>query len=96
MGCWAIGGPFWNGDTPLGWGQVDDHESIRAVRRAMDLGITFFDTADVYGAGHSERVLGRALEGRRRNVVVATKFNAVFDEKTRQVNGGDASPAHIR
>jgi aryl-alcohol dehydrogenase-like predicted oxidoreductase len=96
MGCWAIGGPFWNGDTPLGWGQVDDKESIRAVHRAMELGVTFFDTADVYGAGHSERVLARALDVRRRNVVIATKFNSVFDEKTRQVSGGDASPAHIR
>ncbi|MGD0726832.1 MAG: aldo/keto reductase [Spirochaetia bacterium] len=96
MGCWAIGGPFWNGDAPLGWGQVDDKESIRTVHRALDLGVTFFDTADVYGAGHSERVLARALDGRRRNVVIATKFNSVFDEKTRQVSGGDASPAHIR
>jgi len=96
MGCWAIGGPFWRGDAPLGWGQVDDKESIRAVHRAMELGITFFDTADVYGAGHSERVLARALDGLRRNVVIATKFNSVFDEKTRQVSGSDASPAHIR
>jgi len=65
MGCWAIGGPFWSGTQPLGWGEVDDDESIRAVRRALDLGVTFFDTADVYGTGHSERILGRALAGRR-------------------------------
>jgi aryl-alcohol dehydrogenase-like predicted oxidoreductase len=96
MGCWAIGGPFYGGETPLGWGQVDDEESIRAVHRAIDLGVTFFDTANVYGAGHSEYVLGRALAGRRDQVVIATKFNAVFDEASRQVTGSDHSPAGIR
>ncbi len=96
MGCWAIGGPFWSGQTPLGWGEVDDAESIRAVQRALELGINFFDTANVYGAGHSERVLGRALTARRKEVVIATKFNAVFDETTRQVTGSDATPAGIR
>jgi aryl-alcohol dehydrogenase-like predicted oxidoreductase len=96
MGCWAIGGPFWSGETALGWGEVDDSESIRAVRRALELGITFFDTANVYGAGHSERVLGRALAGHRAEVVIATKFNAVFDETTRQFTGADPSPEGIR
>ena len=96
LGCWAIGGVFWRGDVPIGWGEVDDDESIRALHRAIDLGVTFFDTADVYGAGHSERVLGRALAGRRDQVVIATKFSNVFDESTRQVTGADASPAHIR
>ena len=46
LGCWAIGGPFWDGETPLGWGEVDDGESLRAIQYAMDLGITFFDTAE--------------------------------------------------
>jgi aryl-alcohol dehydrogenase-like predicted oxidoreductase len=96
MGCWAIGGPFWSGETPLGWGEVDDKESIRAIHAAVDQGVTFFDTANVYGAGHSERVLGHAFEGIRSQVVIATKFNAVFDEKTRQVTGADTSPAGIR
>jgi aryl-alcohol dehydrogenase-like predicted oxidoreductase len=96
MGCWAIGGPFWAGETPLGWGEVDDEESIRAIHAALDRGVNFFDTANVYGAGHSERVLGRAVAGRRSNVVIATKFNAVFDEATRQVTGADPSPEGIR
>jgi len=96
MGCWAIGGPFWNGETPLGWGDVDDEESIRAIHAALDLGITLFDTANVYGAGHSEQVLGRALGKRRPKVVIATKFNAVFDENTRQVKGSDVTPEGIR
>jgi len=96
MGCWAIGGPFWRGETPLGWGKVDDAESTRAIHKALDLGVTFFDTADVYGAGHSERVLGEALGRRRQGVVIATKFNSVFDENTRQVTGEDASARYVR
>lgn len=96
MGCWAIGGPFWAGETPQGWGNVDDEESIRAIHAALDRGVNFFDTANVYGAGHSERVLGRAIPGRRSQVVIATKFNAVFDETTRQVTGSDTSPEGIR
>lgn len=96
MGCWAIGGPFWSGETPLGWGEVDDEESNRAIHVALDRGVNFFDTANVYGAGHSERVLSRAIADRRSQVVIATKFNAVFDETTRQVTGADASPEGIR
>jgi aryl-alcohol dehydrogenase-like predicted oxidoreductase len=96
MGCWAIGGPFWSGETPHGWGEVDDDESIRAIHAALDHGVSFFDTANVYGAGHSERVLGRAFARRRSEVVIATKFNAVFDENTRQVTGSDATPEAIR
>jgi len=96
LGCWAIGGPFWAGETPQGWGEVDDEESIRAIHAALDLGITLFDTANVYGAGHSERVLARAFAGIRSRVVIATKFNFVFDETTRQVTGSDPSPAGIR
>ena len=96
MGCWAIGGPAWRGERPVGWGEIDDAESIRAIRRALELGVTFFDTADVYGCGHSERVLGRALAGVRDQVVIATKFGNVFDEQTRKISGSDASPDHIR
>ena len=96
LGCWAIGGPFWAGETPQGWGEVDDEESIRAIHAGIDLGVTLFDTANVYGAGHSERVLARAFAGRRSQVVIATKFNAVFNETTRQVTGSDTSPAGIR
>ena len=95
MGCWAVGGPFWEGDIPLGWGDVDDDESIRAIHSALDFGINFFDTSDVYGAGHSEGVLGKALDGRRDKAVIATKFGNVFNEETRQVLGSSASPEHI-
>ncbi len=96
LGCWAIGGPFYLGETPVGWGIVDDNESIRAVQRALDLGVAFIDTSNVYGAGHSERVLARALAGKRSQVVLATKFGNLFNEDTRQITGSDASPASIR
>lgn len=96
LGCWAIGGPFWKNGQPVGWGQVNDDESIRAIHRALDLGITFFDTAGVYGCGQSERVLGKALFGHCDYVIVATKFGQVFNEDTRQVIGYDTSPQRIR
>jgi aryl-alcohol dehydrogenase-like predicted oxidoreductase len=96
FGCWAIGGPLWTGSQPLGWGEVDDDESIKAIHRALDLGVTFFDTADVYGAGHSEQVLARAVKGQRDRVVIATKWGNVFDPETRQLTGSDASPAYLR
>ena len=95
FGCWAIGGPFYREGSPAGWGEVDDDESAAALRRALDLGITFFDTADVYGTGHSELVLGRALAGHRDEVVIATKFGNVFDPARRAITGADASPGHI-
>jgi aryl-alcohol dehydrogenase-like predicted oxidoreductase len=96
LGCWAIGGQFWLDGKADGWGQVDDDESIRAIRTALDLGVTLFDTADVYGTGHSERILSRALEGYRDKVVVATKFGFAYDEDTRQVAGTNVSPSYIR
>ena len=49
MGTWTIGGQFWAGEQPLGWGEVDDRESIAAIRKAVDLGIRYFDTAPGYG-----------------------------------------------
>jgi aryl-alcohol dehydrogenase-like predicted oxidoreductase len=97
FGCWAIGGEWQSADgQPLGWGKVDDEESVRAVRRALDMGVTFFDTADTYGAGHSERVLGRALGKRRADVVVATKWGNVFDEETRTLTGADDTVPYAR
>ena len=97
FGCWAIGGEWQDAEgQPLGWGKVDDEESVRAMQRALDLGVTFFDTADVYGTGHSERVLGRALGKHRTDVVIATKWGNLFDERTRIADGQDDSPEHVR
>ncbi|SDK58709.1 Predicted oxidoreductase [Glycomyces sambucus] len=96
MGCWAIGGPFHNDNGPSGWGEVDDEESTRTIHRALELGVDFFDTADVYGAGHSERVLGRALAGRRDQVAIATKWGWNFDEATKYAVGGNDTAAYVR
>lgn len=76
FGAWAMGG--------RGWGEVDDRQTMAAVQRSIDLGSTFVDTAEVYGDGHSEELIGRALEGRRQQVFLATK-----------VGGFDLSRKHI-
>jgi aryl-alcohol dehydrogenase-like predicted oxidoreductase len=96
LGCWAMGGPWTWGGRAVGWGQVNDDESIRAIEAAIDAGVTFFDTADCYGAGHSERVLAKALAGRFDEIVLATKFGNVFDEDKREFVREDISPEHIR
>lgn len=72
FGAWAIGGPAMAGTLPIGWGPADDATSLRALERAREQGIDFFDTADFYGLGHSEELIGRAFGGRT-DVVVATK-----------------------
>ena len=86
FGCWAIGGPWNMGDRPAGWGQIDDAVSVRALQHALALGITFYDTAANYGAGHSERILAQAFAGKRDQVVIATKFGYVVDEPAKQVS----------
>ncbi len=68
---------------PVGRGHVDQSEAERAIHTALDLGVSFFDTAASYGAGQSERILGRALAGRRKGVVVATKFGVRINEADR-------------
>lgn len=85
FGCAAIGG--------YDYGHADDEESIAAIRAALDAGITLFDTADVYGFGHSECVLGRALGARRDTVIVATKCGVRWDSlgRTRR----DSSPEYL-
>ena len=96
FGCWALGGPFWAGRQPLGWGQADDQESVRALRRAFNAGIRLFDTADVYGTGHSERIVGRALAGHRDAAVIATKWGNTYDESRRALLGPDVSGRYAR
>jgi aryl-alcohol dehydrogenase-like predicted oxidoreductase len=97
MGCWAIGGKWSSPDgKPLGWGEVDDNESIRAIHAGLAAGINFIDTANVYGAGHSERVIARALKGRRDQVVLATKFGGNIDEKKKISLEQSAEPDSIR
>src|SRR5262245_25487357 len=88
LGGWAIGGATtWQGRHPVSYGETDDAESIRAIQYAVEHGITFFDTADAYGAGRSERLLGQALGPIRNRVVVATKFGFLYDEDRRAMTG---------
>jgi len=90
FGAWAIGG----GDWAFAWGRQDDADSIAAIREAVDLGINWIDTAAVYGLGHSEEVVGRALQGLAHPPLVFTKCGRVWDD-SRQV-GKRLQAASIR
>ena len=75
------------------YGPADDDESVATIRAALDAGVTLFDNAEAYGAGHSEEVLGRALAGRRHEALVTTKFGLTFRNG---VMGEDGSPATVK
>ncbi len=85
FGCWGIGGH--------GYGKVDDRESIHTIRHAVDLGINFFDTADVYGFGHSEKILAKALGTKKKDVVIATKFGVRWNDIGKRWK--DISPEYL-
>ncbi len=76
FGAWAIGG----GDWKFGWGPQDDDESIAAMRRAVELGVNWIDTAAIYGLGHSEELVARTFEGHRDEIIIATKCSQVWDD----------------
>lgn len=95
FGAWAIGGPDW----AVGWGAQDDNESITAIRHAVERGINWIDTAAIYGLGHSEEVVRRALAGlpRVQRPYVFTKCGLVWDEHNRQATPRQVgAPASIR
>lgn len=75
MGTWAIGGG-------TAWGENDDKLSVRTIDEAIDCGMTWFDTAPVYNLGHSEEVVGKALKGKRHNVLISTKCGLEWDYET--------------
>jgi aryl-alcohol dehydrogenase-like predicted oxidoreductase len=77
IGAWAMGGGGW----AFAWGPQDDDESIAAIHAALDAGINWIDTAAVYGLGHSEEVVARALKGRSRKPLVFTKCERVWNER---------------
>ncbi|NIR51910.1 aldo/keto reductase [candidate division KSB1 bacterium] len=85
LGTWTMGGRW--------WGQIDDADSVATIKRALDLGINFFDTADVYGFGRSEKVLAEALKGRREDVLIATKVGLRWNNRGQIKN--DLSRRHI-
>ena len=81
LGCWGIGGPMERDGTISGYGQVDDAESLRMLRHALDQGVNFLDTAPWYGDGHSERLVGEVIRNRREAVVVSTKVGIFLKDK---------------
>lgn len=84
LGAWQLGSPGWQGP--------DGDEALRLVDEALRLGVTFFDTAPIYGRGRSEELLGEALEGRREGVVLCTKFGSRADG-TESFSAADIEPA---
>jgi aryl-alcohol dehydrogenase-like predicted oxidoreductase len=76
LGTWAIGGGNWK----FSWGPQDDEESVRTIRRAIDLGLNWIDTAAVYGLGHSEEIVGKAIRGMSVRPIIATKCERCWDE----------------
>ncbi|MFH0921641.1 MAG: aldo/keto reductase [Fibrobacterota bacterium] len=93
LGGLSIGGPFTLGGYAFGRGEVDDKNSLKMTRVALDAGVSLIDTADIYGYGKSEEVLGEALQGRRGNVVVVTKVGNRGDT---QEWFKDFSPAWVK
>ncbi|SMO84864.1 aldo/keto reductase [Fodinibius sediminis] len=79
FGTWGIGGPAMAQDVPIGWGEVDDDTSIKALRKAYECGVNFYDTADFYGLGHSEELLGKVF-GNKKDVIIASKVGHRLDE----------------
>src|ERR1700744_3565594 len=77
IGAWAIGGGGW----AFGWGPQDDTDSINAIHAALDQGINWIDTAPIYGLGHSEEVVARALKGRSTRPYIFTKCEFVWNEQ---------------
>jgi aryl-alcohol dehydrogenase-like predicted oxidoreductase len=78
------------------YGATDDAQSVRTLERALELGITFWDTADAYGPHTNEELLGRFLQGRRDAVTLATKFGIVRDEHNKTMRGLSATPEYVR
>ncbi len=76
LGAWAMGGGGWK----FSWGNQDDADSVATIRRALDLGVNWIDTAPVYGTGHSEEVVGEALKGLSKRPIIATKCGRRWDE----------------
>ncbi len=91
LGCWAIGGPWTAGGAPAGWGAVSDDESRAAIKLAVQGGIRFFDTAQAYGAGHSETILGQALAAHP-EVRIATKVGFAINPATQELTGAMTDP----
>lgn len=85
LGCWGMSHSY---------GRADEKESIETIHKAFDLGINFFDTADIYGLGENEKIVGKALKDKRQNVIIASKFG--FYEKNNSTLGVNGEPEYVR
>jgi myo-inositol catabolism protein IolS len=85
FGAWAIGGPAKLGQNIIGWGRTEDEVSLRALEASLDEGINFYDTADVYGWGHSEELIGKTFRGKRHKVIIASKVGNRVNEQGKWV-----------
>ena len=81
LGTWAMGG----GDWKFGWGPQDDTNSLNAIHAALDQGINWIDTAAIYGHGHAEEVVGKAIKGIRNEVIIATKCGRIWEGDSREI-----------
>lgn len=89
FGCWAIGGHK--------WGPIDDQQSVKAIHTALEIGVNFFDTADVYGLGHSEEILGKALASspqQKKQPIIATKVGLRWNRRGKIFH--DLSPDYVK
>lgn len=92
FGAWAIGGASMVGNTPIGWGKTHDQDSIKALQTAFNQGVNFFDTADFYGLGHLEKLIGKVFSSNK-EVIIATKVGHRIDDQNKIYT--DYSKNHI-
>ncbi|MBO0952104.1 aldo/keto reductase [Fibrella sp. HMF5405] len=97
IGTWQLGGPNYVGDKPTGWGAVNEKEAVRAIQQALDEGVRFIDTADSYGAGQAETLVGQALAGHHQSASLAVEICTKFGNR-RDASGQptqDYSPTYL-
>jgi len=90
IGTWSFGGPTLLGNVPIGWGDVDDNDSIKTLQTCIDNGVNLVDTADNYGMGHSEEIVGKTIKGYRDKVILVSKGGNCEDENGNWIQRWDA------